>query len=332
MRPARRQRFWLISGGVHLAALVALILSPVGEHIFRRDIPERPEVVRHGSGLSRVVDDIRDLTAERLRAQVALLEAGQQRMATNFTVLNAHYQPRADVQAAVARERFAEQAEEALTRQRAVLTAATTVAADPDSAGIMAAILGEHQARVTTGLEEIRRGVHLLASDRTDLIDELRAVEEQQLEAFQHLRWVRDNHHGIQRHRDRIGVITKELADIATELATIEEALTAADTALTTARQVQAEAADDRARRAANKRVSDAERAQRDARTRKERATTRRDRLTGESTQIANRITGQIANREKHAGTALQLQTAATTRQSAVVDAVHAILATETTP
>lgn len=332
MKAARRQRFWLISAAVHIAVLVALIVSPVGEHIFRRDVPERPEVVRHGDELSRVVDDIRDLTADRLRAQVALIEAGQQRMAANFGVLNAHYQPHADAQAAVARVRFAEQAEAALTRQRAVLNAAESVAADADSAGVLAAVLGEHQARLTTGLEEIRRGVHLLAGERTDLLDELRAVEEEQLKAFQHLGWVRDAHHRIDRHRDRANVLNKELAEVETELAQADEALAAAETALTQARQTQSEATDDRMRRDAGKLVKDSERAQREARSRQERATKRRDQVTKELTQIADRLPEQIANRTKNAGIALQLQTSATTRQTTVVDAVNAILAVETAP
>lgn len=332
MKPARRQRFWLISGGVHIAVLIALIVSPVGEHIFRRDVPERPEVARHGDELARVVDNIRDLTAERLRTQVALLEAGQQRMATNFTVLNKHYQPRAEAQAAVARVRFTEQAAAVLTRQRAVLAAASSIAADPESAGILANVLGEHQARLTTGLEEIRRGVHLLASDRTDLLDELRSVEEEQLNAFQFLGWVRDAHQSLERYRERTITLTRELAEAEAQFAEASEALSAAQAALKSAREAQNAASDDAARSEARTRLQEADRAQHDAFNRKSSASGRRDHLTNEAAQITEHMAGHVTNRAHNAGIAYHLQNSATTRQTAVVDAVNAILATESAP
>ena len=182
-------RFWLISAALHGVALVVLILTPAGQRVFKQEErPLKPEIVRKDEALAEVIDDIRDLSVERLRAQVALLEAGRERMAVNFETMNRHYVPFVAGQIASARARLTQEGEKTLGRQEEILTAARR-AVELKAAGSdpMWRVFDKHRAALIAGQEEIRRVLLLTAADDTELLATQNQAEAVQMEAFEAL-------------------------------------------------------------------------------------------------------------------------------------------------
>ena len=182
-------RFWLISAALHGVALVVLILTPAGQRVFKQEErPLKPEIVRKDEALAEVIDDIRDLSVERLRAQVALLEAGRERMAVNFETMNRHYVPFVAGQIASARARLTQEGEKTLGRQEEILTAARR-AVELKAAGSdpMWRVFDKHRAALIAGQEEIRRVLLLTAADDTELLATQNQAEAVQMEAFEGL-------------------------------------------------------------------------------------------------------------------------------------------------
>ena len=182
-------RFWLISAALHGVALVVLILTPAGQRVFKQEErPLKPEIVRKDEALAEVIDEIRDLSVERLRAQVALLEAGRERMAVNFETMNRHYVPFVAGQIASARARLTQEGEKTLGRQEEILTAARR-AVELKAAGSdpMWRVFDKHRAALIAGQEEIRRVLLLTAADDAELLATQNQAEAVQMEAFEAL-------------------------------------------------------------------------------------------------------------------------------------------------
>ena len=182
-------RFWLISAALHGVALVVLILTPAGQRVFKQEErPLKPEIVRKDEALAEVIDDIRDLSVERLRAQVALLEAGRERMAVNFETMNRHYVPFVAGQIASARARLTQEGEKTLGRQEEILTAARrAVGLKAAGSDPMWRVFDKHRAALIAGQEEIRRVLLLTAADDTELLATQNQAEAVQMEAFEGL-------------------------------------------------------------------------------------------------------------------------------------------------
>lgn len=182
-------RFWLISAALHGAGLVVLMLTPAGQRVFKQEErPLKPEIVRKDEALAEVIDDIRDLSVERLRAQVALLEAGRDRMAVNFETMNRYYVPFVAEQIASARARLTQEGEKTLGRQQEILTAARR-AVELKAAGSdpMWRVFDKHRAALIAGQEEIRRVMLLTAADDAELLATQNQAEAVQMEAFEAL-------------------------------------------------------------------------------------------------------------------------------------------------
>jgi hypothetical protein len=180
-------RFWLISAALHGVALVVLILTPAGQRVFKQEErPLKPEIVRKDEALAEVIDEIRDLSVERLRAQVALLEAGRERMAVNFETMNRHYVPFVAGQIASARARLTQEGEKTLGRQEEILTAARR-AVELKAAGSDPMWRDKHRAALIAGQEEIRRVLLLTAADDAELLATQNQAEAVQMEAFEAL-------------------------------------------------------------------------------------------------------------------------------------------------
>lgn len=179
-------RFWIISGLLHGTAAVVLILTPAGQRVFKQeDRPLKPEIVRKDEALAEVIDDIRDLSVVRLKAQLALLEAGRDRMATNFDTMNRHYQPFVAGQISSARARLLQEGEKTLGLQQEILAAAReAVAKKEQGSDAMWRVFDKNRAALIAGQEEIRRVLLLTAAGDPELLALQDQAEAAQMETF----------------------------------------------------------------------------------------------------------------------------------------------------
>jgi len=184
-RPKRNSAYWIISALIHVVLLVLLFLSPAGQSIFRKDRPLKPEIVREDEELAEVIDDIRDLAVDRLKAQVQLLEGGRERMAANFHTLNEHYEPFVAKQIEFARDRLVQEGSRVSELQHIILKAAERAAAEGEGASDpMWRAYDGNRAALVAGQEEIRRALMLTASEDTELVELQNQAEADQLEVF----------------------------------------------------------------------------------------------------------------------------------------------------
>ncbi|MEM1059959.1 MAG: hypothetical protein AAGK14_11980 [Verrucomicrobiota bacterium] len=181
-------RYWMVSGTLHLLVLIGILLSPVGQTIFHKDRPMKPEIVMDEEDLADTIDDIRNLAVERLRYQVELLSAGRERMSTNFQTMNEHYQPFVSDQVATARDRIVQEIDKLQVLQEEILAAAQR-AVEQGAGGTdpMWRTYDRNRAGIVTGQEELRRAVMLTAADQHELVDLQIAAEEAQMSAFESL-------------------------------------------------------------------------------------------------------------------------------------------------
>lgn len=235
-------RFWLISIIFHAALAILILVSPVGQRMFTKERKMKPEIVRKNEELAEVVEDIRDLAVTRLKAQVDLLEAGQDRMATNFETMNRHYQPFVDKQLATAGVRFQQEAQKTLERQTVIRDLGLAAHEDETQFPELREALDEHEARIVSGMEEVRRSLRLLAPDNQELLDELKKVEDAQLTAFQHFGWASGTQNGIVRDRKRLETIKQELPEQQEALQQVTAKLAEIEVKQKQARQQESEA------------------------------------------------------------------------------------------
>jgi hypothetical protein len=181
-------RFWLGSLLVHGVILLVILRLPVGEVFIDQQQAGKPEVIRQGEELNEVIEEVRDVAADRLRAQIALLEAGGERMAGNFQTLNSFHQPFVSQQRATVRARLEQQVGELFRLQEALLAAMERAAKEGEGASDpMWRAYDTRRVAILVGQEELRRAVRLLAGEDAELLALQTAAEQAQTEADQAL-------------------------------------------------------------------------------------------------------------------------------------------------
>jgi len=336
--------FWAISVALHALMIGSVLMfAPVREIVFRRKI-EEPEVITRGDELEQVIEQIRDRTVEKLRSRVNLLEAGQERMATNFATLNEFYQPFVEQQRATARERMEKYIAEVLPRQdelRKLIEAARNSDENPAKA---VAYAHEWVSRILTGQEEVRRGMQLLELGGTDLLAKQKESEEAQYQATQFMRWLDDSLRVIDREAERLAGLDRELAEREAVIPEAEKSLFDAKVAEKDAdlacreaearRADLAEAKDREGEKEAKKAVGEAKNtlnaAQRrvsDAAKALQRANDDVKHTTGEIDKARKRLEDARAKRDSHLKVGFNIQNGAYYRQKDVVDTIRQLLA-----
>ncbi len=227
-KPKDARRIWPISLAIHLVLLGVIFFIPAKEY-FEADrekrTPKPPEIKRRGEDLERVMEKVRDITAERLAQKVALLDQGEERMYTNFETLNAHHQPMEEQQRATALDRMAAFAERTLTQMNALRTQLNE-ALEKDSPAAIVAALDESEplgSRILVGQEEIRRGLMFVAPDDPTLVQAQTEAEEAQISSVEFLGWGLGSVRGYVNHQERIPRFEEDLSAAKSELAQIEE-------------------------------------------------------------------------------------------------------------
>jgi hypothetical protein len=182
-------RFWLVSAVLHGLVLTILFLTPAGQKVFKpKERALKPEVVREDEELAEVIDDIRELAVDRLKVQVELLQAGRERMATNFDTMNTYYRPFVAGQVETARERLVAQSEKTFALQQEVLDAVRNgVEKKEAGSDAMWRTYDGRRAAIVAGQEEIRRALMLTASDDQALVDLQNQSEQNQMQAFERI-------------------------------------------------------------------------------------------------------------------------------------------------
>lgn len=214
----KNRRLWLISVGIHLLALFAIFFVPAKEY-FEEERETRkkkpPEIKRRGEDLERVMEQVRDLAAERIARKVELLDEGSERMATNFDTLNEHHQPLEEERRANALDRMARFAERTLGNMN-TLRENFQAAREADSPEAKLKAMEGSDAlgsRILVGQEEIRRGLMFLDSDDEALVEKQTKAEESQIEAVDFVGWVLDALRGYLALEERIEEREQELAE-----------------------------------------------------------------------------------------------------------------------
>tara|TARA_Y100001954_G_C15710369_1_gene552663 strand:- start:3 stop:1043 length:1041 start_codon:yes stop_codon:yes gene_type:complete len=151
---------------LHVAILGWLIwYGPVRNIMLERGKPKREALIR-GKELEKVIEQMQRSVAEELEDRVTLLKNGQDRMATNFDTLNAHFQPFEENQKATALMRFEKYAAALKADQESLMQ--VLVQAKATKNFDIASKAGQEKVPVMiSALDEVRRGVLLLSSDET---------------------------------------------------------------------------------------------------------------------------------------------------------------------
>lgn len=196
--------FWAVSVALHAVGFALLAwLTPVRDLI----LPERerslePEIIRRGDELAELIQDIRDRTAERLAERVALLESGQERMASNLGIIAEHNAAFAGQQQAAARARFDAYAAGTRGHLVALVEALRAVAEGGPSEPLVAAA-STHVPRLLSGLDELRRGLYLLPEAGEPALAAHAALMDAVLNGLQFVRWHEDAFDGVNRETRR---------------------------------------------------------------------------------------------------------------------------------
>jgi hypothetical protein len=171
---------------LHVALLGWLIwYGHVRDIVLERGKPKREALIR-GKELEKVIEQMQRSVAEELEDRVQLLKQGQDRMATNFDTLNAHFQPFEQSQKATAMLRFETYAKALLADQKTVMQVLEKVKADRNFDA--ASQIGQEKMPVMiSALDEVRRGVLLMTTDQS-LADQQTQVETATFEVERSLR------------------------------------------------------------------------------------------------------------------------------------------------
>jgi DNA repair exonuclease SbcCD ATPase subunit len=324
------------------------MFAPVREIVFRHKVTQEPQVITRGDELEEVMERIRDRTVERLRERVALLDAGQERMARNFTTINEYFQPFAAEQRATAKARMEKYIGEVLPRQEHL----TELLLKARDGGDLSAPMAYHQewmSRILTAQEEIRRGIRLLELGGEELLEAQHAAEEKQFEVNQFIRWLEGDLGSIEWNSKRLSELKREKPELIAQLGERGEALATTQMAVDKARprvdeweKTYAEAREgrdwdrirvvkqglDEAKRTlhdAERRYSDAER---DHRQTLEQLTRTEDDLV----KVTESLATARRNREEHIVAGGNVQRAATEMQKAVIETARTLWAAQPPP
>lgn len=228
-------RFWVISALLHGIVLIILILTPAGQRVLKQEErPLKPEIIRKDEELAEVIDDIRDLAVTRLKTQVSLIEAGRERMATNFDTMNKHYQPFVAGQIASAKVRLLQEGEKTIGLQKDILQAArNAVEKKEHGSDPMWRVYDKNRAALMTGQEEIRRVLLLTAPEDKELIALQDQAEAAQMGAFQALSTSVGAQNELWSSSNRLQTLSQQKAKLEEELAAAEKLSTELQTELT---------------------------------------------------------------------------------------------------
>ncbi len=342
--------FWLVSAVLHAVVLgLLLTFAPVREIVFRRERVQEPQVITRGDELEEVVDRIRDRTVEQLRERVALLDAGQERMARNFTIINEHFQPFAAEQRATARARMENYIAVVLPRQQELAELLLKARAGQAEATAPIAYSQQWLSRILTAQEEIRRGIRLLELGGDELLQLQQAAEDKQFEATQFLRWLEGDLDGIEWHSKRLDELAKrreeDVGKLASETAEGEQQKQAVEGAQ--ARVAERELGYAEARKGKDRQVID--QAKRDldqakselrefqnrlntAERNRKAAEERIARADNDTSKAREELQKAMTNRDHHILVGGDVQVAACERQRAVAATVRQLGAGETAP
>lgn len=337
--------FWSVSVVLHVLLLGVLVfIVPVREIVLVREKRLEPEIITRGDELEAIIGKIRDRTAERLRARVALLEAGQDRMAVNFGIINAHFQPFAAQQRATARGRLDKYAGDALARQ----TTLVDMLDDAHKTRRVDAVIEtayKHMSRILTAQEEIRRGVLLLEIGGESLVERQKKAEDDQFNANQFYRWLDGDVTGIADDEEWIAKLGEEKETHRTQIAELTEALASRSEDLE-AREREFQELEERERnekdrdkkRELRQRLQESRQARESAKRVKregEQALKRTEdalqRIETQSTQREEQLGKRHESVETHLDSARNVQTAAHLAQKAVVEEIERLLGEEAT-
>jgi hypothetical protein len=349
-RPSRGRAdvpFWLLSAGLHAALICFLLMfAPVREIVFRRERLKEAEVITRGDELEEVIEAIRDKTVERLRARVALLDEGQERMARNFTIINEYFQPFAAEQRATARARMEKYITEVLPRQQE-LVALITKARDGGDPAVPIAYSQKWMSRILTAQEEVRRGIRLLELGGEELLKRQQEAEDTQLKATQFLRWLGGDLRSMEWHTKRLAELAeRRLAEVAKVAAATDEieavgwVVECAEVGIAEceASYVLAQEAKDKNLIRATKRdldrakrdLSDGKRSLSSAERNHQRASDQVKRTDGDIVKSQESFKKAATNRDSHLTAGGNVQASACARQKAVVETVRQLWKDET--
>ena len=227
--PDNNRPFWILSGVVHVTLLVILFLSPVGQSFFQpKPRPLKPEIIRKDEELAEVIQDVRDLATDRLKSQVALLEAGRERMATNFDTMNAFLQPFVASQIASARDRLLQEGQKTLALQKRILEAAEKAVQEKEGASdAMWRAYDGNRAALVVGQEEIRRVLMLTMPDDDRLVAMQNEAETNQEAAFEALTESVAAQNHLWNAPKKMEALDSQLQDLGALVATYQERIDA---------------------------------------------------------------------------------------------------------
>jgi len=225
----KARSYWPTSIAIHLLLLGLIFFIPAKQYFQdsgeRRKPEAPPEIKRRGEELEKVMEQVRDIAAERIAGKVALLDAGAQRMMTNFDTLNKYHQPTEDRRRETAVERMQVFAERVLS-DMSTLQAKLETAKQAEQSKAKLEALEEAQplgSRVLVAQEEVRRGLMFIAAENEALLDVQAEAEEAQISAVEFIGWGSSGLSKFISTRDN-------LEELRSEQASLRKALKAAQT------------------------------------------------------------------------------------------------------
>ena len=102
-------KFWIVSITLHIAVLALLVWMIPAETMSFEEATKKKKVMRKDDKLERVVEQIRDIEADKLRARLDLLAGGTDRMRVNVINFQGRHKGFSNAQKSVAFKRIREQ-------------------------------------------------------------------------------------------------------------------------------------------------------------------------------------------------------------------------------
>jgi chromosome segregation ATPase len=237
-------RFWIVSAVVHGAIFLIFFISPAGQRIFRPEAKAlKPEIIKRDEELAEVIDQIRDLAVDRLQSQLTLLRAGQDRMATNFETMNAHYRPFVAGQLETVQARLNQEASAVFAKQDELLAGIERAVNEKEAgADPMWRAYDKNRASILAGQEEIRRALLLAAADQAELVDLEERVDINQMEVFSLLTSSVTAQNTLWGDANRSTQLTEGLARMRTSLTELDTASSVSEREVSLARERQMKA------------------------------------------------------------------------------------------
>jgi len=246
----RSWRFWLWSVIGHVGVGAILLLTPAKDFILTKPAQDkdRPPMRIRDAELEKFVEELRDQTAEEIRGRVTLLQAGQERMATNFDTLHKHFfKGFEDLQRQSARARMETYMRDTLDRLKRLLDTCDKALAEKRSEDMIRQY-NENIAKILAGMEELERGFRLV-DDLQNLVPTQRKILDGQHTASQFHRYHEDAiqwrgrlEEEIASSRRQLGEAEEKVRQLEPEAATLEAKAKAQTDALAALQKALADA------------------------------------------------------------------------------------------